>query len=138
MKLRWYSLFLALLMSLHSVVWAQQRSFEEYEGQPEKYLGKEVTLGCQSAKRLNGVPGVDHLLGNNVLFHVYTMGRGTTEWCYALVPFSEADSFSRRFNSDTTNKRFTTRPLRGVFLKLNNFYYLGYKGATLGTDPKAK
>jgi hypothetical protein len=126
-----------MVFMLSSTGLAQQRSFDDYEGRPEKYLGKEVTVGCQSAERINQIAGVDHLLGDNVFFRVYTMGKAKTSFCYVLVPFSEADSFYRRYNSDVTNERYTTRPLRGVFLKFNNFYYLGFKGATLGTDPQA-
>jgi|694.fasta_scaffold15893_1 hypothetical protein len=132
------SLNFAILVMLSATGWAQQRSFDEYEGRPEKYLGKEVTVGCQSAERENPIGTDDDLLGENVFFRVYTMGRAKTSFCYVLVPLAQADSFYRRYSSDATERNYTTRPLRGIFLKFGKLYYLGFNGASLGSGHQQK
>ena len=116
-----------------TTAFGQQRSFDEYEGRVEKFLNQEITVGVQSAERISVPHWADEaLLGENIFFRVYTMGRGTSSFCEVLVPKEEADSFFRRYNTETTLEHFKTRPLRGVFLQFGDAFYLGFKGASLG------
>ncbi len=123
---------LSLAVTL-TTAFGQQRSFDEYEGRPEKFLNQEVTLGVQSAERISIPHWADNaLLGDSIFFRVYTMGRGTRSFCEVLVPKEEAESFFRRYNTETMLEHYKTRPLRGVFLQFGDAYYVGFKGASLG------
>ena len=123
---------LSLAVTL-TTAFGQQRSFDEYEGRPEKFLNQEITLGVQSAERISVPHWADNtLLGDGIFFRVYTMGRGTSSFCEVLVPKEEADSFFRRYNTETMLEHYKTRPLRGVFLQFGDAYYVGFKGASLG------
>jgi hypothetical protein len=126
------TLILTILALTLTPAVAQLRSFDEYENRPEKFLNEEVTVGVQSAERISTPYWADGALkGHNIFFRVYTIGRATTAFCDVLVPKEEADSFYKRYNTETTLRHYKTRPLRGVFLKFGEAYYLGFKGASL-------
>jgi hypothetical protein len=116
---------IAVLCSVFAADSMAQRDrdvMEFYEASFEKYLGKEVTVMVADATRVDAGQheGV-------AIFHVYTQGRISGDWAYAVLPISEAEAFGRRY---ATRDYTTRRPLRGTFSKTaNNSFYISVNGA---------
>lgn len=110
-----------------SAAQTDRQAIDHYEAQFEKYLGTDITVMVQEATRQDAGEHADV-----AIFSIYTMGQRGSGFTHAVVPRSEADTFSQRY---ADRAYYKTRPLRGKFMQTTNGnFYISYKGAEFPRD----
>lgn len=125
-------LFLGLLMltAVPSHALLQQRSFDYFANRAERYVDKQITIGCGSVYRRSS--SIEHE-GKVVLFDAWTLGDDGGNYCLVVVPSAAVESFVRKYN---IRGRYDPRPLVGVLKRQHSGFYVSYAGALLPDAPR--
>jgi hypothetical protein len=105
---------------------SDRQAIEFYTANFEKYLGQEIGLMVAEVTRQDKG---QH--GDVAVFSIYTKGARESAFTHAVVPLSEAKSFSNSY----AFRDYKTRLLRGTLRQTGSGdFYISYKGAELPSD----